>query len=77
MRFYGFFSPLQHLKPSEQDLKDRAELLDQLFEILGERFGFGFKLEYVGIGRYAADIKLAPLEIAIVVRAGIPVLIES
>lgn len=45
----------------------RAELLDQLFDILGGSFGSGFDVEYVGIGRYAADIKQAPLEVAIIV----------
>jgi hypothetical protein len=68
-----FLSPLQHFKPSEQDTQARDDLLDQLTEILNERFGSGFDVEYVGIGRYAADIKQAPLEIAIIVCIGPPV----
>ena len=61
---------LQHFKPSERDAQARAELLDQVFEILHKRFGSGFDVEYVGIGRYAADITQAPLEIAIIVSFG-------
>jgi hypothetical protein len=64
------FVALQHFKPSEQDAQARDYLLDQLFEIFNERFGSGFDVEYVGIGRYAADIKQAPLEVAIVVCIG-------
>lgn len=55
----------------------RDELLDQLSKILNERFGSGFEVEYVGLGRYAADIKQAPLEVAIVVRGGPLLLVES
>lgn len=65
-----FFPSLQHFKHSEEDVQVRAEFLDQLLEILSERFGSGFDVEYVGIGRYAADIKQAPFEVAIVVRTG-------
>jgi len=67
-------SRLQHFKPSERDAQARAELLDQVFEILYERFGSGFDVEYVGIGRYAADITQAPMEVAIIVSIGHPVL---
>ena len=42
---------------------------------MDERFGPGFDIEYVGIGRYAADIKQAPLEVAIVVRISPQVLL--
>lgn len=62
-----FLSPLQHFEPSEQDTQVRDDLLDQLFEIVDERFGSGFDVEYVGIGRYATDIQQAPLEFAIIV----------
>lgn len=55
----------------------RDELLDQLSKILNERFGSGFEVEYVGLGRYAADIKQAPLEVAIVVCGGPLLLVES
>jgi len=54
-------------------VQTRADLLDQLFEILNERFGSGFDVEYVGIGRYAADIKQAPMELAIIVSICPPV----
>lgn len=68
-----FLSHSQHFKPSERDVQARGELLDQLFEILHERFGSGFDVEYVGIGRYAADITQAPIEVAIIVSIGCPV----
>ena len=63
-----FSLPLQHFKPSQRDAQARCDLLDQLIKILSQRFGSGFDLEYVGIGRYAVDIKQAPIEVAIIVR---------
>ena len=67
-------SPFQHFRPSEQDGQTRDDLLDHLTEILNERFGSGFDVEYVGIGRYATDIQQAPLEVAIIVCIGPQVL---
>jgi len=69
-----FLSPSQHFKPSEQDVQARDNLLDQLIEIVNERFGSGFDVEYVGIRRYAVDIQQAPLEFAIVVRIDLQIL---
>ena len=66
-------SLLQHFKPSEQDIQARADLLDRLNQILCDRFGSGFDVEYVGIGCYAADIKQAPMEFAIVVCISPPI----
>lgn len=57
---------LDHFEPPEEEVQARHELLDHLIEILSERFGPGFDVEYVGIGRYAASIKQAPFEVAIV-----------
>ena len=45
-------------------------------EILNKHFGSGFDVEYVGIGRYAADIQQAPLEVAIIVSIGPPVFFQ-
>lgn len=70
-------SLLQHYKPSEEDTQARTGLLDQLFHILGEHFGSGFDVEYVGIGRYAADINQAPLEVVIVVCTALLQFVES
>ena len=66
--------PLQHFKPSEEDVQARDELLDHLIEILNERFGSGFDVEYVGLGRYATDIRQAPFEVAIIVCIRFPLL---
>ena len=68
---------LQHFKPSEEDARARAELLDQLTEILYERFGSGFDVEYVGIERYATDVRQAPFEVAIVVCIGLSSLVRG
>jgi len=67
---------LDHFKPSEQEARTRDDVLYQLNEILNERFGSGFDVEYVGIGCYATDIKQAPLEIAIIVCIGLPVPVQ-
>jgi len=69
-----FLSPSQHLKPSEQDAQVRDNLLEELTDIFNVHFGPGFDVEYVGIGRYAADIQQAPLEFAIVVCVDLRIL---
>ena len=53
-------------------MRARYELLYRLIEILNERFGSGFDVEYVGLGRYATSIKQAPFELAIIVWIGFP-----
>lgn len=71
-----FLSPLQYFESPEEDVQARHELLGRLTEILSERFGPGFDVEYVGVGRYATSIKQAPFEIAIVVRIGFSLLVQ-
>ena len=69
-----FLSSSQHFRPLEQDARTRNVILDRLNEIFSDRFGSGFDVEYVGIGRYAADIQQAPLEFAIVVCIDLQIL---
>jgi len=57
---------LNRFKPSDEDVQARYELLSRLIEILKERFGSGFHVEYVGLGRHATIIKQAPFEVAII-----------
>jgi len=70
----AFLSPSQHLKPSEQHARVRDDLLEKLTDIFNVHFGPGFDVEYVGIGRYAADIQQAPLGFAIVVGVDLRIL---